>query len=307
MNSGEVAMQDYMIRSVTEDGTISAFAAVTTHTVEHARQRHRTAPTATAALGRTLTAASMLGATLRTGQSLTVRVLGDGPLGGLLATSDAAGAVRGYVANPGVHLPLTPSGKLDVGRAVGRGTLHVTMDLGMQEPYHGSVPLVSGEIGEDVASYLVGSHQIPSVVALGVLVSRDERVIAAGGLMIQLLPGAHDHVGAYLEERASLLPTITAMITGGRTPEEMVDVALGELSTTVVDRRSVHFQCRCSLQKVRDVLVSLGEPELRDILAEQGQVEVRCNFCGEQYVLTARDVEELVRTLQAAIEPEFPD
>jgi len=300
-------MQDYMIRSVTDDGTIRAFAAVTTHTVEHARQRHRTAPTATAALGRTLTAAGMLGATLRTGQSVTVRVLGDGPLGGLLATSDAAGGVRGYVANPGVHLPLTPNGKLDVGRAVGRGTLHVTMDLGMRVPYHGSVPLVSGEIGEDVASYLVGSHQIPSVVALGVLVSRDERVIAAGGLMIQLLPGADDHVIPYLEERASLLPTITSMISGGRTPEEIVTVALGELTSRVVDRWGVYFRCRCSLQKVREILVSLGERELRGILAEQGQVEVRCNFCGEQYVLTERDVEELIRTLHAPIEPEFPN
>ncbi len=296
-------MQDYLIRSVSEDGTIRALAAVTTHTVERARQRHRTAPTATAALGRTLTAAGMLGATLQTGQSVMVRILGDGPLGGLLATSDAAGAVRGYVANPGVHLPLTPNGKLDVGRAVGRGTLHVTMDLGMREPYHGSVPLVSGEIAEDVASYLVGSRQIPSIVALGVLVSRDERVIAAGGLMIQLQPGANDHTTAYLEERANLLPTITAMISGGRTPEEIVGVALGELRSQVVDRRSVQFHCGCSLQKVRDVLVSLGEKELRGILAEQGQVEVRCNFCGEEYTLSADDVEELVRTLQVAPEP----
>lgn len=300
-------MQDYLIRSVSEDGTIRALAAVTTHTVERARQRHRTAPTATAALGRTLTAAGMLGATLQTGQTLMVRILGDGPLGGLLATSDAAGAVRGYVANPGVHLPLTPSGKLDVGRAVGRGTLHVTMDLGMRVPYHGSVPLVSGEIAEDVASYLVGSRQIPSIVALGVLVSPDERVIAAGGLMIQLQPGANDHTTAYLEERANLLPTITAMISGGQTPEEIVSVALGQLRSQVVDRRSVQFRCGCSLQKVRDVLVSLGEKELRGILAEQGQVEVRCNFCGEEYTLSADDVEELVRTLQGAPEQALPN
>lgn len=300
-------MQDYLIRSVSEDGTIRALAAVTTHTVERARQRHRTAPTATAALGRTLTAAGMLGATLQTGQTLMVRILGDGPLGGLLATSDAAGTVRGYVANPGVHLPLTPSGKLDVGRAVGRGTLQVTMDLGMRVPYRGSVPLVSGEIAEDVASYLVGSRQIPSIVALGVLVSPDERVIAAGGLMIQLQPGANDHTTAYLEERANLLPTITAMISGGRTPEEIVGVALGELRSQVVDRRSVQFHCGCSLQKVRDVLVSLGEKELRGILAEQGQVEVRCNFCGEEYTLSADDVEELVRTLQVVPEQALPN
>jgi len=297
-------MQDYLIRSISEDGKVRALAAVTTSTVERARQRHRTAPTATAALGRTLTAAGMLGATLRAGQSLMVRILGDGPLGGLLAASDAAGAVRGYVANPGVHLPLTPTGKLDVGRAVGRGTLHVTIDLGMRVPYHGSVPLISGEIAEDVASYLVGSHQIPSLVALGVLVSREEQVIAAGGLMIQLLPGATDDVTAYLEERASVLPAITALISGGRTPEEIVDVALGTLPSKVVDRRPVQFQCRCSMQNVRDVLVCLGAKELRDILVEQGRVEVRCNFCGEQYNLNDADVEQLIATL--SVEAEHP-
>jgi molecular chaperone Hsp33 len=299
-------VDDYLIRSVSEDGMIRALAAVTTHTVESARKRHGTAPTATAALGRTLTAAGMLGATLKTGQSLMVRVLGDGPLGGVLATSDAAGAVRGYVANPGVHLPLTPSGKLDVGRAVGRGTLHVTMDLGLRAPYHGSVPLVSGEIAEDIASYLVGSHQIPSLVALGVLVSRQEQVIAAGGLMIQLLPGADDHVIAYLEERASVLPTITTMISGGHTPEEIVGVALGELRGQVVDRRQVEFRCGCSMQKVHDVLVSLGEKELRDILAEQGQIEVRCNFCGAQYVLNDPDVEDLIKSLRPKQEIPHP-
>ncbi len=293
-------MQDYLIRSVSEDGTIRALAAVTTHTVEHARRRHGTAPTATAALGRTLTAAGLLGATLRAGQSLMVRILGDGPLGGVLATSDAACAVRGYVANPTVHLPLTPSGKLDVGRAVGRGTLHVTMDLGMRAPYHGSVPLVSGEIAEDVASYLVGSHQIPSLVALGVLVAPAEQVIAAGGLMIQLLPGADAQVITYLEERAKVLPTITSMISGGRTPEEIIRVALGELSSEVVDRQPVEFRCGCSMQKVHGVLVSLGEAELRGILAEQGQVEVRCNFCGERYTLNDVAVEDLIENLHAA-------
>ncbi len=300
MDGSDDVMQDYLIRSVSQNGTIHALAAVTTQTVEDARQRHGMAPTATAALGRTLTAAGMLGATLRTGQSLMVRILGDGPLGGVLATSDAEGAVRGYVANPAVHLPLTPSGKLDVGRAVGRGTLHVTMDLGMRAPYHGSVPLVSGEIAEDVASYLIGSHQIPSLVALGVLISREEHVIAAGGLIIQLLPGADDQVIAYLEERSKVLPTITSMISGGRTPEEIVHVALGDLSSDVVDRRPVQFRCGCSMQKVHDVLASLGETELRDILAEHGRVEVWCNFCGERYMLDDEAVEELIEILRAS-------
>ena len=277
------AMQDYWIRSVTEDGTVRAMAAVTTRTVEHARRRHATAPTATAALGRTLTAAGLLGTILKLGQTVMVRVLGDGPLGGALAMSDATGAVRGYVANPDVHLPLTPMGKLDVGGAVGRGTLHVTLDLGMRYPYHGSVPLVSGEIGEDLAAYLVTSHQIPSLVALGVLVSPDERVLAAGGLIVQVMPGGDESVTDYLEARARVLPTVTSMISSGRTPEEIVGEALGDLPSRVVARQPVRFRCGCSARKVRDVLAALGEQEMRDLLAERGSIEVRCNFCGRRY------------------------
>lgn len=287
-------MRDYWIRSVTDDGTVRALAAVTTAAVEQARRRHRTAPTATAALGRALTAAGLLGATLKTGHTVMLRILGDGPLGGVLAMSDGAGAVRGYVANPGVHLPLTGAGKLDVGGAVGRGTLHVTTDLGLRMPYHGSVPLVSGEIGEDLASYLVVSHQIPSVVSLGVLVAPSERVIAAGGLIVQVLPGAGEDVVSYLEGRARVLPAVTAMISGGQTPEAMVAAALGDMPSRVVEQHAVRFRCRCSRRKVQHVLVSLGASELRQILAEQGQVEVRCNFCGARYVFADLGVEELL-------------
>ncbi|HEY3248665.1 MAG TPA: Hsp33 family molecular chaperone HslO [bacterium] len=287
-------MTDYLVRSISADGTVRALAAVTTSTVERARRRHRTAPTATAALGRTLTAAGLLGATLRDGQTVMLRVLGDGPLGGVLASSDAGGAVRGYVANPEVHLPPTPAGKLDVGGAVGRGTFHVTMDLGMRAPYHGSVPLVSGEIGEDLASYLVTSHQIPSVVALGVLVSPDERVLASGGLIVQLLPGAGDAVARHLEDRARALPAITSMISSGRTPEDLVAAAVGDLPTEIVDRKVVRFRCRCSLARVRSMLVLLGAKELREIVQEQGQVEVRCNFCARRYGLNAAQVEDLI-------------
>lgn len=290
-------MADYWVRAVTDDGTVRALAAVTTATVENARRRHGTAPTATAALGRTLTAAGLLGAMLKPGQTVTVRVLGDGPLGGVLATSDSVGTVRGYVANPGVHLPLTASKKLDVGGAVGRGTLHVTIDLGLRMPYHGSVPLVSGEIAEDLASYLVTSHQIPSLVALGVLVSPDERVIASGGLIVQLMPGSDDTMGEYLEARARVLPTITSMISAGRTPEEILDTALGEVRTSIVERQQVKFRCRCSWQKVRGVLVSLGADELRSILSEQGQVEVCCNFCGRRYAFDEAKVEELIQQI----------
>ncbi|HEV8353622.1 MAG TPA: Hsp33 family molecular chaperone HslO [bacterium] len=293
-------MSDYLVRTISEDGTVRALAAVTTSTVERARRRHGTAPTATAALGRTLTAAGLLGATLRDGQTVMVRVLGDGPLGGVLASSDAAGAVRGYVANPEVYLPPTPAGKLDVGGAVGRGTLHVTVDLGMRAraPYHGSVPLVSGEIGEDLASYLVISHQIPSVVALGVLVSPEERVLAAGGLIVQLLPGADGAIARRLEERARALPTVTSMISSGRSPEDMVTEALGDLPIRIVERKVVRFRCRCSITRVRGMLAVLGAQELRDILNEQGRVEVHCNFCARRYVLDTDQVEALIRDIR---------
>ncbi|HEY6104053.1 MAG TPA: Hsp33 family molecular chaperone HslO [bacterium] len=286
-------MQDYWIRSVTGDGTVRAVAAVTTHAVDQARRRHATAPTATAALGRTLTAAGLLGSTLKDRQTVMVRVLGDGPLGGALAMSDASGGIRGYVMNPDVHLPLTPTGKLDVGAAVGRGTLHVTTDVGLRVPYHGSVPLVSGEIGEDLASYLVSSQQVPSVVALGVLVSPDERVLAAGGLIVQVLPGADEGVTDYLDRRARLLPTVTSLISSGRTPEEIVEEALGELSCRIVARHPVRFRCRCTTQKVRDVLVALGEQEMRALLEERGSIEVRCNFCGRRYEFGEDDVDAI--------------
>lgn len=293
-----ISVEDYWIRSVTDDSTVRAMAAVTTTAVEQARRRHGTAPTATAALGRVLTGAGLLGAALKRNQTVLVRVLGDGPLGGAVAMSDAVGTVRGYVANPQVYLPLTPSGKLDVGGAVGRGTLHVTLDLGLRVPYHGSVPLISGEIAEDLASYLVVSHQIPSVVALGVLVAPDERVMAAGGLIVQVMPGADEQVVSYLEQRAQVLPAVTSMIAAGRTPEEMVDALLGTIVSRVVERGRVRFRCRCSRRKVQDVLISLGAAELRSILAEQGQVEVTCNFCGARYLFDDDDVDELILQIQ---------
>src|SRR5713226_1468510 len=287
-------MGDYWIRSVTDDSTVRAMAAVTTTAVEAARRRHKTAPTATAALGRMLTGAGLLGVALKRGQTVMVRIQGDGPLGGALVMRDAEGTVRGYVANPQAHLPLTPRGKLDVGGAVGRGTLHVTLDLGLRVPYHGSVPLVSGEIAEDLASYLVVSHQIPSVVALGVLVAPTERVMAAGGLIVQVMPGADERVVSYLEQRARVLPAITSMISTGRTPEEMVEAAMGTMVSRVVERGPVRFRCRCSRRKVQRVLISLGAAELRETLAEQGQVEVCCNFCSARYLFDDADVEDLI-------------
>ena len=286
-------MPDHFIRAIAAGGTVLGFAAVTTQTVEEARRRHQTAPTATAALGRTLAATVMLGAGLKDGQRLTVRVLGDGPLGGIISEGNGRGEVRGYVQNPDVDLPLTPRRKLDVGGAVGPGTLHVTKDVGLRYPYHGSVPLVSGEIGEDVAHYLVVSEQVPSVVALGVLVAPDCHVEAAGGFIVQVLPGASPEIPRYLEERVVHLPAVTQLVRRGRGASEMLHMALGDLDPHVLEEVPVAFRCGCSRERVEGVLVALGREEVERLIREEGQAEVICRFCGDRYVLDAAAVERL--------------
>ncbi|MDR7483038.1 MAG: Hsp33 family molecular chaperone HslO [Armatimonadota bacterium] len=284
-------MPDGLVRAVAADGTVLACATVATHATEEARRRHGTLPTATAALGRGLVAAAMLGATLKGRQTVMIRVLGDGPLGPMISESTADGTVRGYVTNPRTDLPPTPARKLDVGGAVGRrGIFHVTRDLGLRDPYQGSVPLVSGEIGEDLAAYLMQSEQVPSVVAVGVLVSPQERVLAAGGLLLQVMPGAPAWIPAYLEERARALPAVTQMVRDGASPDEMLRVALGGLPLAAREERPVRFACRCSARKVEDVLVALGRAEADRLLHEEGRIEVQCRFCGERYVLGAAEV-----------------
>jgi molecular chaperone Hsp33 len=283
-------VSDRLVRAIGAEGAVLGFAAVTTAVTEEARRRHGTLPTATAALGRALAAAAMLGAGLKGRQTVMVRVLGDGPLGPMIAEGTADGAVRGYVTNPLTDLPPTPGRKLDVGRAVGRrGTFHVTHDLGLRETYQSSVPLVSGEIGEDLAAYLAASEQVPSVVAVGVLVA-PVGVRAAGGLMLQVLPGAPAEIPRYLESRARALPSVTQMVAGGATPDEMLATALGDLAMSVLDQRAVRFACRCSSRKVVQVLVALGRAEAERLLRDEGQVEVHCRFCGNRYVFGPEDV-----------------
>jgi len=235
----------------------------------------------------------MLGAGLKDGQRLTVRVLGDGPLGGIVSEGNGRGEVRGYVQNPQVDLPLTPRRKLNVGAAVGRGTLHVTKDVGLRYPYHGSVPLVSGEIGEDVAHYLVVSEQVPAVVALGVLVAPDQSVEAAGGFILQVLPGAPARIPRYLEERVSHLPGVTHLVRRGGSAAELLSEALGDLDSRLLEEVPVAFRCGCSRQRVEGVLVAMGREEVSRLVEEEGQAEVICRFCGDRYVLDAADVERL--------------
>jgi molecular chaperone Hsp33 len=281
------------MRTIAADGGVRGVAAVTTATVEEARRRHDTAPTATAALGRTLSATAMLGAGLKDGQRITVRVLGDGPLGGIIADGNGGGEVRGYVANPDVDLPVTARRKLDVGSAVGRGTLHVTRDLGLRYPYHGSVPLISGEIGEDVARYLVVSEQVPSVVALGVLVNPDGEVRAAGGYILQVLPGAPDNLPPYLEERVGRLPAVTELVRDGMEPQAILELALGELGPRSLGGSPIAFNCWCSRGRVEAVLIALGKEEVERLIEEQGRAEVICRFCGDRYVLGPAELRRL--------------
>lgn len=290
---------DYMVRGTAAQGRIRAVASVTTRMVEDARIRHTTSATATAALGRSLTAAALLGAGLKAGQSVLLRVLGDGPVGGIIAQADAEGRVRGYAVNPHADLPETMARKLDVGGLVGRqGTLHVTRDLGLRTAYHGSAPLVSGEIAEDLASYLATSEQVPSVVALGVLVAPDLHVLASGGLCVQVLPGASEETVADLQARAQRLPPITQLVAGGSTPEEILTTALEGFAPTIGDSSPVAFRCRCSRQRVEETLCGLGADELDALLEQEGQAEVTCRFCGDRYVLARPEVESLIEGLR---------
>lgn len=286
---------DYLVRAVVGDGLVRALACRTTHLVDEARRRHDTWPTATAALGRVLTATALLAAQLKDDATVTVRVAGSGPLGAVLATGEAGGAVRGYVRNPHVDLPLRSDGKLDVGGAVGLpGFLHITRDLGLGTPYTGSVPLVSGEIGDDITAFLVHSDQTPSVVGLGVLVNPAGDVRAAGGFMLQLLPGHPEGWARRLEENLQSLQGISRLIDAGLTPEAMVERGLAGLAPRILQRQALAFRCRCDRQRVERALISLGAEELETMLREDGGAELRCHFCGATYHVSGGELEALV-------------
>lgn len=287
-----------LIRCITSDGAVMAAALDSTDLVARAEQIHKTSAVVTAGLGRLLTAASMMGNALKgADNSVTLRVAGDGPVGALIAVSDASGNVRGYPANPVVELPLNPKGKLDVGGAVGRGSLYVSKDLGLKEPYNGSVPLVSGEIAEDITAYYAMSEQIPTVCALGVLVNPDLTVKAAGGYLIQLLPAADDAVIDRLEQNIQGIPSITAMLTEGMTPEAIVRRALSGFEVEVLYEQAVTYRCDCSRDRVERALMSMGRQELRSLIEEKGEAEVTCHFCDKIYRFDRAQLEALENRL----------
>ncbi|PUA37274.1 Hsp33 family molecular chaperone HslO [Paenibacillus elgii] len=290
-------MQDYLIRATAYEGKVRAFAVRTTGIVEELRRRHQTTPTATAALGRTATAALMMGIMLKGEEKLTVQVKGGGPIGQIVADSNAHGEVRGYVDNPSVDLPLNQIGKLDVAGAVGTdGFLYVIKDLGLKEPYRGSIPIVSGELGEDFTYYFAKSEQTPSAVALGVLVNVDYTVKAAGGFIIQLLPGLTDDEISQIEKELAALPSITSLLDRGDRLEDILATLLP--GAEVLERRDdIRFQCKCSRERVEQTLISLGRAELQEILEEDGKAEIVCHFCNEAYRFSREDLEAILKSI----------
>ena len=287
---------DKLVRAISKDGFVKAVAVSTKELTERARQIHTTLPVATAALGRALAGASMMGNALKAEKgSLTLQIKGGGPLGTVLAVSDYEGNVRGYVQDPHVDIPLRPDGKLDVGTAVGQdGTLVVMKDLGLKEPYIGSVELLGGEIAEDLAAYFVESEQIPSACALGVLVDRDQSVRAAGGYLIQLLPGASEDVIIKVEGGVMAAGAVTSLLDGNNDPEEMLRTVLSDFDIEILETTPISYKCYCSRQRVERALISLGAEELEEIRQEQGGCELTCQFCDEVHKFTADELQELI-------------
>ena len=288
-----------IVRAISTDGMVQAAAICSRDLTERARQIHKTLPVATAALGRTLAAASMMGNALKSdGASLTLQFKGGGPLGTVLAVSDNEGNVRGYVTNPHVDIPLRKDGKLDVGTAVGHeGTLTVIKDLHMKEPYVGTIDLLGGEIAEDVAGYFVESEQIPTACALGVLVDRDQSVKAAGGYLIQLMPGAAEDTIAKVEGGIMAAGAVSAILEKNDDPEAMLRTVMSDFDLKILETCPVEYRCYCSRERVERALISLGRTELEQMLSEQGGCQLTCQFCDAVYEFTAEDIQRLLKNL----------
>lgn len=277
-------MKSSIIRAISADASVRAFAIDGKDIVEHARKIHNLSVLSTAALGRTLMGTSMMGCLLKNPtDSITLQVRGDGDLGAIIAVADYLGNVRGYIDNPNLELELSPQGKIDVGRGVGQGTLTVVKDLSLKEPYIGRTKLISGEIAEDITHYFATSEQVPTVCALGVLVDTDYSVKAAGGFLIQLLPFADESVIDKIEKNLSLLPSVTKMFEDGLTPTDIVSQVLAGLELNILSETQVDYVCHCSQERMEKGLISLGKKEISDIIEEQGCAELVCHFCSTKY------------------------
>ena len=289
-------MNDYIVRAIAADSQIRAFAVVTKNTVETARQDHNTSPVATAALGRLLTAGSMMGVMMKGEKDiLTLQIKGDGPIQGITVTADSTGHVKGYVENPDVIIPANSKGKLDVAGAVGNGFLQVIKDMGLKEPYVGQVALQTGEIADDLTYYFAASEQVPSAVGLGVLMSKDNTVKQAGGFIVQVMPFAEEETIARLEENVQKIKSVTTLLEEGHTPESLLKEVLDGFDVEINDTIPTEFYCNCSKQRVERALISIGRKELNDMIQEGKEVELNCHFCNSNYTFSVEELKEILR------------
>ena len=289
-------MKDYIVRAIAADSQIRAFAAVTTETVETARQDHNTSPVATAALGRLLTAGSMMGVMMKGDKDiLTLQVKGDGLIQGITVTADSKGRVKGYVGNPEVIIPANAKGKLDVSGAVGNGFLQVIKDMGLKEPYVGQVALQTGEIAEDLTYYFATSEQVPSSVGLGVLMNKDNTVKCAGGFIVQVMPFIEDEVLNKLEANIQKIQSVTSMLDNGHTPEQMLEQVLEGLDLEITDTMPAQFYCNCSKKRIEKAIISIGKKDIQEMIDEGKEIEVKCHFCNTAYKYTVDELKELLK------------
>ncbi|MBO5293458.1 MAG: Hsp33 family molecular chaperone HslO [Lachnospiraceae bacterium] len=288
-------MKDYLVRATAADAQIRIFAATTRETVENARQKHDTSPVVTAALGRLLTAGAMMGSMLKGEKDiLTLQVKGDGPMRGMTVTADAQARVKGYAYEPQVILPANAAGKLDVGGAVGQGMLSVIKDMGLKEPYVGQTILQTGEIAEDLTYYFATSEQVPSAVGLGVLMERNNTVKQAGGFIIQLMPFAEETVISALEKKLAEISSVTAMLEAGNTPEQIVNLLLGDLGVEILDTMPVEYYCNCDKARVEKALAGIGKKDLQEMIDDGKEIEVKCDFCNTRYIFTVEELKDIL-------------
>ena len=288
-------MTDYLIRATAADAQVRAFAVTSRDLVEEARSRHDLSPVVTAALGRLMTGACLMGSMLKGEQDvLTLQVSGDGPVRGMTVTADAKGNVKGYAQVPQAMMPPNAQGKLDVGGVIGKGYLTVIKDMGMKDPYASKVELQTGEIADDLTYYFAASEQVPSCVALGILMERNNTVKQAGGFIIQLMPFAQEEIVRKLEEKISGLKPVTTLLEEGNTPEQILSLLLGDMGLEITEKTPVQFMCGCTKERVEKVLYSLKKEDLKEMIAEGRDVELHCHFCNTDYVFTVDELKKMV-------------
>ena len=289
-------MSDYIVRATAADAKIRAFAATTRGVVETARQSHNTSPVVTAALGRLLTAGSMMGTMLKGEKDLlTLQIHGNGPMEGMTVTADAHANVKGYAKVPQVIIPANAKGKLDVAGAVGIGFMNVIKDMGLKEPYVGQTVLQTSEIAEDLTYYFANSEQVPSSVGLGVLMEKDNTVKQAGGFIIQLMPFASDELIDALEEKLSTVTSVTAMLEEGKNPEQILEYLLGDFGLEILEKIPTEFKCNCDKDRVEKAVISVGKKDIQEMIDDQKPIEVNCHFCNKNYEFTVEELEEMLR------------